>query len=790
MLECVMSTSPGAGGLMVAAGLGTARAVVLIIVGFSLVIFVHELGHFIMAKLADVRVERFAVGFGRALFAYRRGVGLRFGSTEEEYRRRIEEHVLRKRAAEGRADEGAAPSDSEIAAAQRELGLGETEYAFNALPLGGYVKMLGQEDFAVDKSGEWTVRQDPRSFTNKPVGWRALIVSAGVVMNLVFAALTFMVVFMIGFEFPTAVIGTPLPGSPAEQAGLQYGDRIVEINGAEIRDYGDIRMAVVLAEPHTPLRMKVERDGRLVEIRVTPENDPDQNVLQVGVPPKTTLEIWTVLPDPGAPEPGVRAGDVIRAVAGRPVREFTEVLYALRAARGRPVPLTVERTDPAQPDGKARVEVLARARLVLLPSAEVPHAPGHVLGLAPRQRFTDVDPKGRAALHGIRSEDVIVQWEDIEAPTAPEIARWIEEHPDDDAEVHVLRDGRAVRTVIRPRRSGLLAQGKPEIGADFDQQELDRVVVADIIEKVMGRPTPAASLKNVLPRGATITKVDGETVTSWSDLANRLMERAGREVQLTWRYGSRGEAVATLRVPHDVQTLAGLPPLAKIVEINGRRSREVQNADGRVRTYAAGYWLGAYHLLRDALAESPDEPVTIKYVVLNEPSSEKTVEVRLTEEQLDPWTLRVQYQPDRLINTLEMVTVQTWNPAKALWIGIGKTYDFILQAYLTMKRMIFTRSVGVENISGPVGIISVGISMAETGMTKLAFYLAFLSANLAVINFLPLPIVDGGLMVFLLIEKIKGRPVSVKTQVVTQIIGLALIIAAFVFVTFMDISKL
>jgi regulator of sigma E protease len=70
------------------------------------------------------------------------------------------------------------------------------------------------------------------------------------------------------------------------------------------------------------------------------------------------------------------------------------------------------------------------------------------------------------------------------------------------------------------------------------------------------------------------------------------------------------------------------------------------------------------------------------------------------------------------------------------------------------------------------------------------FFLAFLSANLAVINFLPLPIVDGGLMVFLIIEKIKGSPVSIKTQVVTQIIGIALIGTTFLFVTFNDISKI
>jgi regulator of sigma E protease len=106
-----------------------------------------------------------------------------------------------------------------------------------------------------------------------------------------------------------------------------------------------------------------------------------------------------------------------------------------------------------------------------------------------------------------------------------------------------------------------------------------------------------------------------------------------------------------------------------------------------------------------------------------------------------------------------------------------------------MKRMIFSRSVGVENLSGPVGIVQIGAQHARMGFTHFLYLLAIISANLAVINFLPLPIVDGGLMVFLLIEKIKGSPVSIKIQMATQIVGLVLIAVAFLMITLQDISK-
>jgi regulator of sigma E protease len=104
--------------------------------------------------------------------------------------------------------------------------------------------------------------------------------------------------------------------------------------------------------------------------------------------------------------------------------------------------------------------------------------------------------------------------------------------------------------------------------------------------------------------------------------------------------------------------------------------------------------------------------------------------------------------------------------------------------------MIFTRSVSFDQMSGPVGIVHMGSQVAEQDFTKLLYFLALISANLAVINFLPLPIVDGGLFTFLIIEKIKGSPISLRVMVATQVIGIVLIIGVFLFVTFQDLQKL
>jgi regulator of sigma E protease len=152
---------------------------------------------------------------------------------------------------------------------------------------------------------------------------------------------------------------------------------------------------------------------------------------------------------------------------------------------------------------------------------------------------------------------------------------------------------------------------------------------------------------------------------------------------------------------------------------------------------------------------------------------------------------RIDYNvADTLLTELVMTKVQVRNPLVAMGIGLQKTYYFIEQVYIMMKRMVFTRSVSFDQVSGPVGIVKIGSEVASQDLTKLLYFLALISANLAVINFLPLPIVDGGLFMFLIIEKIKGSPISLRVMVATQVIGIVLIIGVFLFVTFKDLQKL
>ena len=131
----------------------------------------------------------------------------------------------------------------------------------------------------------------------------------------------------------------------------------------------------------------------------------------------------------------------------------------------------------------------------------------------------------------------------------------------------------------------------------------------------------------------------------------------------------------------------------------------------------------------------------------------------------------------------------TKNPAQAAAWGARETRNFVLQFYVTISRM-FEGSVTAGAMSGPIGIVAGGAAIAKRGFTSLIWFLAMISANLAVVNFLPIPIVDGGLFTFLILEKIKGKPLSPKFLNAAQMVGLALILSVFVLVTFQDIRNL
>jgi regulator of sigma E protease len=185
----------------------------------SLVVFVHEFGHYWVARRNRVRVETFSIGFGPELF--------------------------------GRTDRHG------------------TRWKFSAIPLGGYVKMLGDAD-ASSAVADAATAGAPDSFPGKSVWQRMAIVAAGPIANFVFAILVLSVLFVVsGRPFTPAVIGEVMPDRPAAAAGLMPGDLIRAVDGVPLANFEALQ-EIVSGSPDTPLRFQIERDGAELEITVTP----------------------------------------------------------------------------------------------------------------------------------------------------------------------------------------------------------------------------------------------------------------------------------------------------------------------------------------------------------------------------------------------------------------------------------------------------------------------------------------------------------------------------------------
>jgi regulator of sigma E protease len=272
------------------------------IIVLGVLIFVHELGHFWAAKLVGVEVQRFSIGLGPRIW------GMRWG---------------------------------------------ETEYVLSAIPLGGYVKMGGMGDEVLEKmeGGEVSgpVVPDSRAFDKKPIWARTLVISAGVVMNMVFAFVLYSVV--AGFwgmpEFATTRVGLVhpehLPPGAEALEDIPRGAHVVRVGGKEVQSWGDVSRGLAEARPG-PLTVEFRDPAGRVEV-VVPEGEEDRLRLAASLAPWMDAAVGMVIPGSPAERGGVEAGDLILSVDGVELLNWLDFLQAIRSRPGARVELGILRDD-------------------------------------------------------------------------------------------------------------------------------------------------------------------------------------------------------------------------------------------------------------------------------------------------------------------------------------------------------------------------------------------------------------------------------------------------------------
>lgn len=266
----------------------TSLIAVAAVLGFM--ILIHEFGHYAVAKWLGVRVEQFAIGFGKRLVGFRKG---------------------------------------------------GTDYRINALPLGGYVKMAGENPMD-ERTG------DPGEFLAHPRWHRFLIAIAGPTMNILLAIVLLTVVYTVHYEYPAVydeptVIGWVLHDSAAAQAGFQIGDRITRIDGVQNPTWEQVDLREALS-PGQPLDVDVERNGQELHKTVVPKAEGVDQIGFAGWSPMESKVIVTDLqPDMPAEKAGLKEGDQILDLDGKPLPAVAAMIQSLEVTKDKPITLTVLR---------------------------------------------------------------------------------------------------------------------------------------------------------------------------------------------------------------------------------------------------------------------------------------------------------------------------------------------------------------------------------------------------------------------------------------------------------------
>lgn len=674
-----------------------------VVIGFGLVVLVHEFGHFIVAKLSGIKVEAFSIGFHPILVGIRR--------IEGGYRIRVLPRFFPK--------ENDESGDGSLSfTIGKKVKAGETEYRIGLIPFGGFNKMLGQDD-----TGPVRASDDPRSYANKPVSTRMAVIAAGVVLNAISAILIFMIVFLVGINRCPAVVGGLVPNSPAARVGLKAGDEIIEIAGkSDNLDFTNVIVAAALSDRNEKVALKVKRkDGSIKDFALVAEQLQGEKTRGFGIWMPQSLTIAKVSDVNTLFErTGLLAGYQIKSVNGREVQTYWELEQIVQNALVPAVTILAERTDPVSEKVKL---IKSQIGLALIPAERKVKSEfdlGHIYSMMPRLRIDAVsteppsiverllslfsgEKKDKDTVAGgeLQSGDIILAIGDIENPTYKEMREVTTEYENRKLPIKVLRvdsngTEKKLAVTVTPKRSkdGQVVIGIYLIPA-FDAEH-------PVVAKTIAAEGGPAALE--IPRGALVTAVDGIGVSNFYEIIAEIRKNLGQRISIDYRLDE---------------------------EIAGN-------------------------------------------VALNVGAGKNLVTVR---------SVFAEYVPFELLRRLYKAS----GPVDAIVIGCKKMIMFIAQTYVSIKCLV-SGLVGPRELSGPVGIIAMSYRIAaKQPLVDYAYWFGVISVLIAVFNCLPIPPFDGGHIVLLVIEKVKGSALSERVQGAIAYAGLVFIVALFIYLTFNDI---
>jgi regulator of sigma E protease len=343
----------------------------------GVLVTVHELGHFLVAKACGVKVLKFSIGFGPKLIGFTKG---------------------------------------------------ETEYQIALLPLGGYVKMAGDLPHE-----ELSPEEASRGFLAQPPWKRGLIVLAGPAFNLIFPVLIYFFVYLGPHQATSTLVGSVVPGQPAAAAGFRPGDRVRAVDGIEVETFGDMQEAFI-GRFGRPIDVVVERDGQRIPLKVTPKRNEEKSPIetvergQIGITADSRPAVVGVPKGSVAEQAGLRTFDRVLTVNGTPVADEARLQQAVeKVPEGATLQLVVRRMDAVEAGA-----VTGRVPRVL--KLTVPRQAGEglaVLGAEPADLYLAIVAPGSAAEKaGLKPGDRVVSLNGAPLQSFTELAQKLGELKD------------------------------------------------------------------------------------------------------------------------------------------------------------------------------------------------------------------------------------------------------------------------------------------------------------------------------------------------------------------------
>ncbi len=732
--------------------------------GLGFVIFIHELGHFAVAKWCDVHVETFSIGFGPPL------PGCVF---------------------------------------QR----GETTYMIGSIPLGGYVKMIGENP---DSEEEDT---DPRSFQNKGVLPRMAIISAGVFMNMVLGCLCFVIVFMTkGVERAPGVVGRVDSGGQAWKKGVQAGMIVQQIGTVKNPTFEQLMAQVMLSRKDEQLPFSYGFPGQTpVETTIEPRNNKEDGRPIIGMGGPDSLKL---LPEQAKKELAMPVLQQSAAAHANPPFQFgDEIIGCTDPATGQVTLLPKAPDNPTEPDFFAfrrRAQELAGKDMIVRvrrgkteQDIKVPPAYQYVLGIrmkmGPVVAVRDSCPAQKA---GVRVKGQVVDGQPVEGDQINSVE---------------VEDAQGQKILWVWTTDEKLPEGSVEKKADPAEKDakatapikkiLDPMRLPFDLEQWADARRAADPQKWGTPEARTVVltvrrSVKHETTDQRLSLVWDDSFRFDTEVPINY---TSPMPIGGLGLAYQVQTTISAvtpgSPAAKVTTADGKTiSLQKDDVIKKVCLWAPGkdgaepepaMKRGMSSLMLKEKAwqtlESPDCWPTIAWMFEHQDIKKLDLLVERGNETLDV-TIKAEEDPTwpvvnrgyRLQADLRVQKAQ--NLGEAISLGFNKSFELIGQIYQHIDRLI-TRRLSPKLLGGPIKIFEVAYRATDNDIYTLILFMGMISVNLAVVNFLPIPVLDGGHMVFLIYEFFRGKPASLSVRAAANWIGLSLIGSLMLFVIFMDVSR-